>query len=63
VDEISSLDDTIFNHIVMTLRASEGKIQGRGGAAEILKINPNTLRKKMQKLNIPYGRKIGKIYY
>ncbi len=63
VDEISSLDDTIFKHIVMTLKASKGKIQGRGGAAEILKINPNTLRKKMQKLNIPYGRKIGKIYY
>ena len=62
-DEICSLDDTIFRHIVMALKASKGKIQGRCGAAEILKINPNTLRKKMQKLNIPYGRKIGKSYY
>jgi hydrogenase-4 transcriptional activator len=62
-DEICSLDDTIFRHIVMALKASKGKIQGRCGAAEILKINPNTLRKKMQKLNIPYGRKIDKSYY
>lgn len=63
VQAVTPLDDAIFKHIVQTLKASKGKIQGKGGAAEILKINPNTLRKKMQKLNIPYGRKVSKKYF
>lgn len=60
---VSSLDDVVSEHIIKALRASKGKIQGAGGAAQILKVNPNTLRKRMQKLNIPYGRKIEKSYY
>jgi len=36
----------------MALRASRGVIQGKGGAAEILGINPSTLRSRMEKLGI-----------
>ena len=36
---------------------TEGKIQGKNGAAALLGIHPNTLRNRMIKLDIPYGRK------
>jgi len=38
------------------LEKANGKISGPGGAAQILDINPSTLRKRMKKLGIPYGR-------
>ena len=40
------------HHITEALRKSEWKINGPGGAAEKLKLNPQTLRSKMQKLGI-----------
>jgi transcriptional regulator with GAF, ATPase, and Fis domain len=46
------------NHIQLALKLARGKIQGPGGAAEILSINPNTLRKRMRKLGINFGRKV-----
>jgi DNA-binding protein Fis len=33
-----------------------GKIHGPGGAGELLGINPNTLRYKMRKLGIGFGK-------
>lgn len=54
---IHSLDEVMKGHIQQVLNLAKGKIQGPGGAAEILSINPNTLRKKMRKLGIPFGRK------
>ena len=51
-----SLDDVVRNHIQRALHIAAGKVQGPGGAAEILQLHPNTLRKRMQKLGIPYGR-------
>jgi DNA-binding protein Fis len=42
----------------MALKLAKGKIQGPGGAAEILSINPNTLRKRMRKLGINFGREV-----
>ncbi len=39
------------------LRESRGKIQGKGGAADILKIHPATLRSRMQVLEIPFNKK------
>ena len=42
---------------IFLLLASSGKINGQGGAAEMLKINPNTLRKRKEKLGILFGRK------
>jgi transcriptional regulator with GAF, ATPase, and Fis domain len=39
------------------LKVAGGKINGPGGAAQILGLHPNTLRKRMNKLGIRYGRK------
>jgi transcriptional regulator with GAF, ATPase, and Fis domain len=52
-----ALNGVLRRHIEIVLRLSKGKVNGPGGAAEMLNINPNTLRKKMQKLGIAYGRK------
>ena len=35
---------------------TDGKIHGPGGGAELMGINPSTLRKRFDKLGIPYGR-------
>lgn len=55
-----ALDDVMRHHIEMVLGWSKGKVNGPDGAASIMKINPNTLRKRMQKLGIVYGRKYKK---
>ncbi|MCP3860439.1 MAG: sigma-54-dependent Fis family transcriptional regulator, partial [Phycisphaeraceae bacterium] len=39
-------------HIEHALRRTEGKIYGAGGCAELLGLNPNTLRSRMQKLGL-----------
>ncbi|MCU0596077.1 MAG: sigma 54-interacting transcriptional regulator [Desulfobacterota bacterium] len=44
-------------HIRGVLEMAQGKIHGPGGAAELLGLNPSTLRNRMNKLNIPYGRR------
>ena len=52
-----SLDEMTAQHIRTALQMTKGKINGQGGAAQILRINPNTLRTRMNKLGIPYGRR------
>ncbi|MGO9417216.1 MAG: helix-turn-helix domain-containing protein [Syntrophobacteraceae bacterium] len=44
-------------HIRQALEMAGGKINGPGGAAQILGLHPNTLRNRMNKLEIPYGKK------
>ncbi len=39
-------------HIVAVLEMTEGKVSGKGGAAELLGLNPQTLFSKMRKLNV-----------
>ena len=56
-DEFLSLEDITSRHIRQALERAGGKINGPGGAAEILRIQPNTLRKRMKRLGILYGRK------
>lgn len=56
-DQLPGLDEINRNHIRRALDLSGGKINGPGGAAERLGINPNTLRKRLEKLGIPYGRR------
>jgi transcriptional regulator with GAF, ATPase, and Fis domain len=46
------LDEAMSQHIRKALRQTKGKIYGPGGAAEFLKVNPNTLRSRMRKLGI-----------
>jgi len=50
------LDDVVRDHIVRVLEETGGKIHGPGGAAERLDINAGTLRNRMNKLGIEYGR-------
>ncbi len=50
------LDQAVRRHIQKVLTVAEGKIHGPGGAAELMGINPSTLRNRMNKLSIPYGR-------
>ncbi len=42
--------------ILNALKKSHGKIEGRYGAAEILKVNPATLRSRMKVLAIPFKK-------
>jgi len=47
-----SLDDAIRNHIERALRQCQGRIEGTTGAAKLLRVHPNTLRSRMQKLGV-----------
>jgi transcriptional regulator with GAF, ATPase, and Fis domain len=49
---VDSLDAAMRRHIESVLRRTHGKIEGRGGAAQLLAINPHTLRARMRKLGI-----------
>lgn len=51
-DRITSLDDVVSKHIQSTLEITSGKIHGKNGAAQLLGINPSTLRHRMKKLGI-----------
>lgn len=51
------LDVLITEHIEQALTLCDGRIHGPGGAAELLGLNPSTLRNRMNKLGIRYGRK------
>ena len=52
-----ALEALVMNHIRRALEITGGRIEGAGGAAKLLEINPSTLRTKMRKLNIPFGKK------
>jgi transcriptional regulator with GAF, ATPase, and Fis domain len=49
---IVHLAENEANHIRRALAATKGKVHGPGGAADLLGINPNTLRSRMRKLGI-----------
>ena len=49
---LDTLDNVERNHILRTLSETKWVIQGKKGAAEILGINPSTLRSRMEKLGI-----------
>jgi len=54
-DESSSLptlDAAMKSHIERALVATQGRVDGRRGAARILGINPHTLRARMRKLGV-----------
>lgn len=52
---ILSLDDAVRRHIETALRATRGRIEGTGGTADLLEINPHTLRARMRKLGIDWA--------
>jgi len=49
---IMTLDDAMRAHITRALEATQGRIEGSGGTAELLGLNPHTLRGRMRKLGI-----------
>jgi formate hydrogenlyase transcriptional activator len=51
-----NLDLLISNHIRNVVERTNGKVHGPGGAAEILGVNPSSLRNKMRKFGIKHGR-------
>ena len=53
---ILSLDTVVRRHIEATLSFTKGRIEGVHGAAVLLKINPHTLRARMRKLDIDWGK-------
>ena len=46
------LDTVIKRHIESVLAGTNGRIYGKGGAAEVLGIKPTTLQSKIKKLDI-----------
>jgi len=54
---VLSLDEINAQHIRQALEMAGGKINGPGGAAQTLRLHPNTLRSRMNKLGIPFGRR------
>lgn len=53
-----TLDEAMARHIEQAIQRADGQIHGEGGAAEMLGINPSTLRNRMNKLGICFGRKV-----
>jgi hydrogenase-4 transcriptional activator len=51
------LEEAMAAHISEVLKFAKGKIHGQGGAAELLGMNPNTLRWRLDKLGISYRRR------
>ena len=51
-EEVMALHPFMAHHILQALEKTGGKIAGTHGAANLLRINPSTLRKKMIKLGI-----------
>ena len=54
--EVLSLDAAMRQHIESVLTLTFGRIEGRRGAAAVLKINPHTLRARMRKLGIDWSK-------
>ncbi|OPY71129.1 MAG: Formate hydrogenlyase transcriptional activator [Syntrophorhabdaceae bacterium PtaU1.Bin034] len=55
--DMTTLREMESRHICKALELSHGRIEGKGGAAELLAINPATLRHRMRKLKIPFGKR------
>ncbi len=51
------LDQVIAEEITRVLSQTRGRVEGKKGAAEILGVKPNTLRSRMNKMGIKFGRK------
>ncbi|WP_125723541.1 sigma-54-dependent transcriptional regulator [Flavobacterium ustbae] len=54
-DKLKSMEEMEKEHIMNALQLCNGKVSGNGGAAELLKMQPQTLYSKMKKLGIKQG--------
>lgn len=55
-DPLATLDAVMVEHIERVLARTNGVIEGKNGAAQILGINPHTLRARMRKLGVRWQR-------
>jgi transcriptional regulator with GAF, ATPase, and Fis domain len=55
-ESANSLESAMVRHIEEALKAAHGRIEGRGGAADRLGINPHTLRARMRKAGLDWAR-------
>jgi two-component system response regulator HydG len=53
--KMKSMEEMEKEHIMNALQTCNGKVSGTGGAAELLKMQPQTLYSKMKKLGIKQG--------
>ena len=49
---IIPLEQMERNHIIAALKSTQGKVSGKGGAAELLGMKPTTLESRMKRLEI-----------
>jgi hydrogenase-4 transcriptional activator len=53
--DVAPLDEVVRAHIRVALEVCNGRIEGAQGAAQLLGINPHTLRARMRKLGIAWS--------
>lgn len=58
VESLKTLDENEKAHIIKVLQKTDGRIEGISGAAELLGINPSTLRSRIKKLGISFKQTI-----
>lgn len=54
-NSVVTLEEMEREYIQKVLKITSGKISGKNGAADLLGIHPNTLRSRMEKLNIRFN--------
>ncbi|NDV22255.1 sigma-54-dependent Fis family transcriptional regulator [Desulfovibrio sp. JC022] len=57
-----NFESAVTDILVRALNRSKGRIEGEGGAAEILGLHPRTLQSRLKKMGIPFGRKAIGLY-
>ena len=57
IEDIQGLEEAVRKQIIKALDMTGGRVGGEKGAAKLLKMNPSTLRSKMRRLAVPFGRK------
>jgi transcriptional regulator with GAF, ATPase, and Fis domain len=55
-DSLKTLEENEKSYIIKVLEKTNGRIEGKSGAAELLGINPSTLRSRIKKLGISSNR-------
>ncbi len=62
MENFPTLEEAVSSHIRQAMQITKGKIEGSVGLADLLKENPSTIRQKMRKLGIPFGKEVKKQY-
>jgi formate hydrogenlyase transcriptional activator len=59
--DLPEYESLIRDYFQKVLKKSDGRINGTGGAAELVGLNPSTLRNKLRKLKIEFGTSKGSV--